>query len=178
MDRWQDLPFALDVLATDEAGSADSPETQLRNRRGEAAIRQIGAKALPPALAWCAAVDSQPWQQFDSCWSGEALHFLQIRPADEKHLEAIAIYEALGRTAKPAIPSLIEMLRGNDPFIYDPAMQGLYAIGPDAVPALIQELASNNLQGQLNAATCLGYILAGRRVTPARYCCNFWKIRI
>lgn len=125
--------WANEVILVDEDGSSDLPETQLRNQNGILAIQRIGLNATPFAL--------------------KCLHSSD----DEKRLNGIAIFRALGASAKPAVPSLIEILKGTNQFIYDSAMQSLGGIGSDAIPALNEMLANGNRQTKINSARCLGY---------------------
>lgn len=155
LSRWAD-----GVLATDDDGTTDSPEIKVRNKKGEEAVQHIGVKALPFALALCRADDSKLKKKlvrWSEDWS-KTLHFdIHIRSDFEKHMESVAIFDVLGASAKPVIPSLIEVLQDNNPLIYDTAMQGLHGIGSDSIPPLMEVLTNGSKQGRINAANCLGY---------------------
>jgi hypothetical protein len=144
-----------------------SPEIKLRNRKCEEAIQHIGVKGLPLALELCRAKDSKVKEKMVG-WSedlSEKLHFdIHICSAVEKQQEALAIFYVLGASAKPAIPSLIEVLQGNYPLNWDTAMEGLHIIGPDSIPPLIElltneseKLTNKGKQGRYNATRCLGW---------------------
>jgi HEAT repeat protein len=164
LSRW-----ANDVGATDEDGTTDSPEIKLKNKNGREAVRHIGVKALPLALKLCQTDDSEFKRKLSRAsedWNNIPFVDLHLRDDFDKHLESVAIYYALGAVAKPAIPSLIDVLQGDKPVIYDAAMQGLRGIGPDSIPSLIDLLTHGNRQGRINAANCLGHYF-GRQASNA-----------
>jgi hypothetical protein len=164
LSRWAD-----DFTVTEADESSDSPEFKARSKSSREAIQHIGGRALPLALELCRANDSEVKRKlvgWSDDWS-EKLHFdIHIRSDAEKRAEAVEVFSALGAAAKPAIPSLIEILKGSNQFIYGSAMQSLNGIGSDAIPSLLNLLESGNRQERLNAATCLeGY--SGRTATNA-----------
>ena len=141
----------------------------MRNKTGAEAIQHIGIKALPTALKLCHANDSKFQSRLVRLSEdlSDPPHFdIHLRDDDQKHLEGIAIFSALGSAAKTAIPSLIEILQGNNPLFFATAMLGLHGIGSDSVPPLVEVLTNGNRQGRINVATCLGYYF-GRQASNA-----------
>jgi hypothetical protein len=137
---------------------------QERSERAIAAIRQMGTNAFPVALDSCAANDSwlkktfEGWAERynDGVWPDQRHFPIQIKSADEKRFEGVNIILALGSAAKPAIPSLIQLLQSKDADIADDVMRALPGVGTNAVPPLVELLNSANQDARIRAAVVLG----------------------
>jgi hypothetical protein len=106
-----------------EASGEDSGEQEgidLRRQREQAtmAIREIGPAALPYALQLCAKKDSARKEKLVELAGKQTIIKFHVTSEDQYHRMAVEIFRALGTTAKPAIPSLIGLLREKDPGVF------------------------------------------------------------
>jgi HEAT repeat protein len=85
-----------------------------------------------------------------------AFQWFSGRSADEQHGAAAIAFLALGSSARPAVPGLIDLLRR--PSARERAADALAAIGPEAVPALTQALTNANPEVHRAAAAVLDKI--------------------
>jgi hypothetical protein len=164
LSRWANA-----FLADNIDGTFNSPEKEQEAQIAFEAARHIGTNALPLALEFQKAHDSdfkRKIVRFSEDLSNPDGFDIHISSEDEKHAKAIGVFTALGASAKPAIPSLIEILQGKDQLLYDSAMQSLDSIGVDSIPPLIEILTNGNRQAKLNAIQCLGYYF-GRQASNA-----------
>lgn len=92
---------------------------------------------------------------------------------DPSFMVQMASYRALGRMGAPAVPSLVALLRDQEPAVAAPAADELFAMGTvakDAVPALLQLLPDRNAESRTRgaAAAALGAVgAADGRTLPA-----------
>lgn len=144
--------------------------------QAEAAIRAMGADALPTLLKMIRTTDSG--------LRGVVLNLsvkykwfpVHLRPSVEIRFRGFYGFHALGRVAKPAIPALIRLLDNDNAHVRGCADAALADIGPDsrdAVPAIIRNLRRALPQGPAKwwneemycAACALGRI--GAPASPA-----------
>jgi HEAT repeat protein len=132
--------------------------------QAQAAIKSIGADALPMLLRMAGAKDSVLKKRLIALASKQSIIRFHLQPADDYHATATRGFSALGPDAKPAVPALIGLLRDKDPQVRASAAQCLSLIGPEAanaVPDLIRTLnAEGNGYGPvlLNSMGALGAI--------------------
>lgn len=121
------------------------------------AVRHIGTNALPLLIT---RLQHQPplqepqWKQKLRVWlSKQSLITINLpRPASVRR-ETLAALDALGPSAKAAIPAVEKLLHENPP---DPqAVLVLARLGPDAVPALTRALTNDEKAIRLGARACL-----------------------
>ena len=133
-------------------GSA-APNPALRARQDQAveAIRKMGTEAIPHLM-----------KIFYNRKTGlmkriVTFSFRPTRPASERYLKAVGGFRALGSMAEMAVPELTEFLEQGET-AYEASL-ALAAIGPAAVPALIQALGQHDERVWLAAAEALGQVL-------------------
>jgi HEAT repeat protein len=133
-----------------------SIERQRKHDEAVAAIRHIGARALPAALKLCQARDYQFQKKLET-WADKGNLDIHLTSAGEKQIEGEAIIEVLGPTAKPIIPDLIKLFQDEYPMVADEASFALRGIGPEAIPPLIYAFTnSDDPRVQHYAAYSLG----------------------
>ena len=149
-------------------------ERQRQRSRDQAteAVRHIGTDALPYALRLLQAKDSAFKEKLiDLAKKQEIIHF-HFTSADEKRVEGVEIFYALGPIAKPAVPSLIKLLQGQDPGAAEMASYALASIGPDAINPLIGMLGNSNAKTRSLAARALGVLQSkAQAAVPALLLC-------
>jgi hypothetical protein len=135
-----------------------------RKQRDEAekALREIGTNGLPSLLAMVGKRDSPLKRKLTTWASKQKLVPIRLPTPDDYHSLASFGFAALRSTAKPAVPSLIVLLKDRDADVQACAANCLAPIGPDAeeaVPALVQSLTNrNNGKLQLDSMMALGSI--------------------
>lgn len=130
-------------------------EMQPTNRQAAEAIRQIGAKALPLALSYCAAHDSSLMEKLKDWINQQKTLDFNLWSDYDYQLRGIAIFQVLGSTGKPAIPILLQRLASKDAKTVNIATIALFYISPESVPPLIAALTSANDQVRSTAAMTL-----------------------
>ena len=130
---------------------SDLPQTRWQSAE---AVRHIGTNGLPLIVQM---LEKKPLSQ-EPWWRQKVrpvLSFVKInlpRPAIERR-EALAALDALGPTAKDAVPALEKLLHQNPP---DPqAVLVLGRLGPDGVPALTRALTNEEKIIRYGARACL-----------------------
>jgi hypothetical protein len=119
------------------------------------AVREIGTNALPVLVKMLSG---------EKTWKQKAISTLDKQPLikipksglDSTLPRALSAFQALGETAKPAVPLLSELLKREDT-----AYQGAFAlaaIGPDGVSCLVEALTNESTQVRVCAAWALGSI--------------------
>ncbi|MBE9524853.1 MAG: HEAT repeat domain-containing protein [Chloroflexi bacterium] len=136
------------------------------DQRAEVAAHKIvkqGDIALPKLCALFSSGDSEVrwWalRALSLISAPQALTMLQAGLQDDDL--AVRQCAALGlkhQPSKTAIPDLIAVLNENDQLIKRLAADALIAIGPDSVPALIQELQRVDSSARAEAARALSFI--------------------
>lgn len=121
------------------------------------AIRHIGTNALP----WLVArLEHKPvtqesrWRETICAWLSKqsVIKFTMPRPANER-FEALAALDALGPTAKDAIPAVEKLLHETPP---DPrASLVLARLGPDSVAVLTRALTNDEKIVRFGSRVCL-----------------------
>jgi HEAT repeat protein len=112
----------------------------------ETAIRQIGTNALPRLLSLVKAKDSAFKRTLLTLLRRQSLIVIRMQSEEERHGMAMAGFQVLGPTAKPAVPALINLLNDGEDFdVRSSAAFCLGAIGPtaqEAVPELTHCLSN------------------------------------
>lgn len=111
-------------------------------------LRKNADQAGPALLAWMSAHDSPERQRL------AAVVGVEYETANGRHLAAGRGIAAIGAGAKSLTPDLIRLLSDED--ITRDAMAALSAIGPEAVPALIEAMSSANVLTRRGAAGAVG----------------------
>jgi len=113
LSGWTEKAQAAQANCADK----DHPETDPEWQRCEVAVKSIGGKALPFLLKWIQAEDSaqkiklirwvnrKSWAERFDLWPDPAL---------QKHLWATHGFGLLGRDARPAFPTLIQMTQSQN----------------------------------------------------------------
>ena len=137
---------------------ADTPEPpnqiSAAHDAAETAIHQIGTNGLPTLLAWAGKRDSPLQKKIRALMSDDVRGKFGFT-ANDYHAAASYGFGVLKSIAKPAVPSLIRLLRDTDPDIRSGAAFCLCQIGPaaqEAVPALLQSLDDPEAQSNAFAA--------------------------
>lgn len=115
-----------------------------------AAIQGMGTNALPVLLRMVAARDSDFKQGLANVGGARLQRFFRLVPAQHYHLMATWGFDALGPSAKPAVPALTKLLTASDEDVSSTAAYCLGVIGPaarPAVPLLIQCLSNAVTKG-------------------------------
>jgi len=126
-------------------------------KAAEVAIREIGTNALPILLQELRASDDSPVKM--KLWElAERQKFIKIHVTlvSDRWERALNGFEALGATAKPAVPELVAMLGAPDTAAR--AAMALMNIGSESVPPLMDALTSSNLLMRAWAAEALGIL--------------------
>jgi HEAT repeat protein len=162
--------WAKDVHSSDEDYYEKVPSLQTRlieihekHEKAITAIQHIGVRALPTALRLCQAKDSWIKMKLGD-WAEERNLRIHYSSAQDKQIEGETIIRALGPTAKPIIPDLIELFQNEYPMVADVAMYALQGIGPDAVAPLIEAMTNSNSRVRMYAAGTLGLFGSQARV--------------
>jgi hypothetical protein len=133
------------------------------------AIQRMGTNALPCAIKFCC-TENIPIKNRFLEWAsahqpGETTYdqFILscgklVEPATTTQSKGIAVFEALGTTARPAIPDLIKLLENTNFGVADTASESLTYIGYDAIPPLIDALTNQNQGAQFCAIRSLKYL--------------------
>jgi RNA polymerase sigma factor (sigma-70 family) len=115
----------------------------------ETAIRAIGTNALPTLLDMLARKPDSDFKQVTSYLANkQPLTSLRPFTVHDYYGMGVVGFQALGSTATPAAPTLIQLLTNAPPGTGFPLVRALAAIGPDAkdsVPALLPRLHDPNL---------------------------------
>jgi HEAT repeat protein len=150
MSRYENLILGKAALNSSEQQEADK------------ALREIGTNALPYLLKLSGGKDSALKQRLISIYRRQSWLKLPIHDAQFYRVEATCGFGALREIAKPAVPGLIRLLKGEDYQIREIAANDLGMIGPDAeeaIPALFPLLDEHNHGTPiLLAMTALGQI--------------------
>jgi len=128
-------------------------DNQPETRRDEArkAIRAIGTNAIPQLIADFR-LDEPKWKRVLMQWMmKQSVIKVKYRTGDTRSSAATWAFQALGATARPAIPELVRLLDQNPGYV--PA--ALAGIGVDAVPALVNALTHTNRHVRANAGGAL-----------------------
>lgn len=132
-------------------------ETPSAHWQSAEAVRQIGTNALPwliTRLEHKPITQESRWRQTLRAWlSKQSVIKINLpRPASER-FETLAALDALGPTAKDAIPAVEKLLHETPP---DPrAMLLLARLGPDAVAVLTRALTNDEKIVRLGSRACL-----------------------
>jgi hypothetical protein len=145
--RYQDRPLTFWLRGFE----SDLPQTRWQSAE---AIRRIGTNALPVVIRQLQKKPptQESWlrQKFRSVLALAKINL--PRPAIERR-EALAAIDALGPTAKNAVPALERLLHETPP---DPqALLVLARIGSDGVPALTRALTNDEKVIRYGARACL-----------------------
>jgi len=123
------------------------PEKVLKRDQARTAMREIGTNALPALLAMVGKSDS-PWKtRALALVRKQSVIKLRLYSDDHFHARSSYGFSALGATAKPAVPALIELLQDKNPRVRACAALSLGLIGPEAesaIPALLPLLDERN----------------------------------
>ena len=123
------------------------------------AIRQIGTNALPVLLKIQRSQDSHAKQTLMALLDKQSWTDVRLQAASEKRARASAAFKVLGPIAKPAIPSLIELLGSVNPEqgggLAIDAAWALAWIGSDTALPLANALSHTNRWVRYYAAVAL-----------------------
>ena len=133
------------------------------------AIQHIGTNALPYAIKFCStkdfAIKDKLLEWVAARQSGETtlgqiiLSSEKLIPPDiSTQSKGVAIFEALGPMAKPAIPNLVKLLEDKKSGVANAAADSLTRIGHTAIPSLIEALTNQNQFVQFYAVRSLKYM--------------------
>jgi HEAT repeat protein len=140
--------------------SYDPRVVALNKDEADEAIRHIGTDAMPTLLTMLRSKDA-PLGAAAIKWA-EQKNLIWVSLADERTVEAARGFEALGSTAKDAVPALIEIYRARISLESQSATAyALGSIGPSAkmaIPQLLQGLTSSNGIVRQAAVRSLGQI--------------------
>jgi hypothetical protein len=125
-------------------------------------IRLIGTNALPILIERLPAQDARLKQLLMTWAEKQKLCPFHFKSAEQRRIEAILGYQALGPLASAQVPSIIDMLK-NDPFLNarQAAARVLGYIGPEArlaAPVLFRATKDTNDSVRINALWALGEI--------------------
>jgi len=142
-----------------------------QNERDDAeqAIRHIGTNALPILIERLPAQNTR-LKQLMMAWANKHERFpLHFKSAEQRRIEAVCGYEALGSLASAQVPRLIDIL-DNDLFLdaRQAAARVLGYIGPEArlaVPALFRATKDTDDSVRINALWALGEIRPDPQLT-------------
>jgi hypothetical protein len=145
LSQWVDIL----ILPWDSYPSEQmAKEAESQHGEAEDAIRHIGKRAFPYAIKWSRARD-WAWDEKVTDWFGRqklfgvelkqlwSIHFMS---AYDLHQRGAEIFRILQSEAKPEIPILVTLFSNRDPGVIGAAMDDLYKIGPDALPAVTRRL--------------------------------------
>jgi hypothetical protein len=119
------------------------------------AIRAMGTNALPFLLRMVGTTDSGAKHELRSRFNTSFIK--RLTPMHYNYrISGAAGIEALGEMAAPAAPELIKML-DNEQTEY-PAALGLGAIGPPAIPLLVQTLTNRSGSIRMGAVQALNFM--------------------
>jgi HEAT repeat protein len=124
----------------------------------------MGTNALPYLLTMVGNTDSSAKLHLRT-WAGKGSIFRQWAPTHYiSRMRAAAGFEALGKEAAPAAPELIKML--NDEQTEYPAALALGAIGPPAVPLLVQTLTNQSASTRMAVVQALNFMHGAEEAIP------------
>jgi hypothetical protein len=148
------LTYWLDALSNSRY---NTPEEQEATQ----AIRTMGTNALPFLLKMESRKDSALKRWLLRTCSRQKM-MIPLHEAQHYHAKSTWGFAALGKSAKPAVPDLITLLKDPDRQVRAMAAHNLSSIGPDAedaIPSLILLLDErNNGIAIVNALSALGQI--------------------
>jgi hypothetical protein len=123
----------------------------------EKAVRQIGTNAIPYLLELASWRDSSLKAKICDALPENWFVSFATRSA-HNHFSAAFGFDALGSSAKSAVPDLIVLLSDKDPDIRKTAARSFGSIGPgahDAITDLIKHLSDSNQDVSVSAAEAL-----------------------
>jgi HEAT repeat protein len=134
------------------------------------AIRAMGTNILPFLLNMVATTDSSAKMKLRA-WAGKGSIIRKLTTPTHFNfrISAAAGFEALGKEAAPAVPELIKML--NDEQTEYPAVLALSAIGPSAVPLLMQTLTNRSAFTRMGALQALSFMHGAEEAIPGLLRC-------
>jgi hypothetical protein len=145
------------------------PERELERPAVEEAVRHIGSNAIPLLLKWIryevptarsglyGSISKLPG---GNNGHGKLVHSLMSR-SEKLALAAEAGFEILGPGASAAIPELVRMMNEtNSPDTAIRAVNGLFRIGDNALPALISGLDSQSANIRVGVVLVIGNFCA------------------
>jgi HEAT repeat protein len=126
----------LETLYDEKKPIGDRAEQAIRRqniRRVEQAIRQIGTNALPLLIEGLQAQDTKLKQLMMTWVQKQKLVHFNFKSANQRRIEAILGYQALGPLASAQVPSLSGILTNDpSPDVRRAVAQVLASIGPEA----------------------------------------------
>jgi hypothetical protein len=118
------------------------------------AVRHIGTNALPMLLEMIRSKDSK-WESIViEVNRRQSLVHLPLELGLARRMRAASAFHALGAEARPAVPALVEVLFNNPD--NTEASLALVAIGPEAIPPLMQALTNGDPKIRTVAVITLG----------------------
>jgi len=138
-------------------------EFETEDQRAEAghAIQQMGTNALPRLLEMLQSTDSRLKQRVQNFLNSHSPVRINLGSANNARTRAVAAFEVLGAAAKPAIPTLTNLLDHSNSDVRSSAIYSLASMGieaENAVPALLQMLKDKEPGVGALAAIALGIV--------------------
>ena len=139
------------------------------------AIRAMGTNALPHLLAHLKRKDSPHALRLFLLAEKHHLAFLSPPPRQTPFLSpALLSLRALGPTAKPLIPELLQLFENAN--THREGGLALFSIGPESIPAFERACEHTNLTVRIEAASFLGMLPASYN-GDQKYYCTWYKFR-
>lgn len=157
----------MEELRSVRSNFDSSPERAARQEAAEAAIRAISTNALVFAWADVSAepAPQEPPQRQPSI-NAPSRNTTPLKVEDRWMRGAVTL-EVLGPLAKPLLPNLITLASNRMGYAATGyAERALLAVGPDALPALTNLLATSTYPKTGNLIAALANVVSSNRITP------------
>jgi hypothetical protein len=138
------------------------PDRWKKVETATAAIRAMGTNALPFVMEDIRAQNTEVDRAI--AWLAVKAPFLKLKPANvaDRWVRGTQALEALGPLAKPCLPELVNLASKNTGYIES----ALVAVGPDALPAFTNLLATSTFPRTGNLIGALANAVYANRIKP------------